>query len=111
MPMGPPMMSSTYHSGCRWLGDITIPRESQLCATGAGLFPLTGLTVKQVSDALAAKAPVRTTGREAFSISAADLSNYPAPATSMTNARPLMTEATAVSHFSLSPLEREPLGK
>jgi hypothetical protein len=110
MPVGPPMMSSAYHSRAQRSGDIARPYDGELRVANPGLVPQSGLAMEQVSEALVTQAPESTTGDQVFAIGPSDLTDHACPSTTMAHAGSLMTQV-AVSHFSLSPLERESLGK
>jgi hypothetical protein len=110
MPVGPPMMSSAYHSRAHRSGDIARPHDGQLRVAERGVVPLSGLPMEQVSEALVTQTPESTTGNQVFAVGPTDLTDHAAPSTTMADTGALVTQVT-VSHVSLSPLERESLGK
>jgi hypothetical protein len=104
------MMSfSDYHRG--WSGDIAVPNDGQLDVTDPGVVPESGLAVEQGGDALVTEATEGTAGGQVLAVPSTDLADHPSPSAAMADTGSLMTKIAAVSHFSLSPLEREPLGK
>jgi hypothetical protein len=66
--------------------------------------------MEQVGDALVTQAPECTTGCQVLAVASTNLADHASPSAAMADSGSLVTEI-AVSHFSLSPLEREPLGK
>ena len=104
------MMSSAYHSRAQRSGDIAGPHDGQLRVADPETVPPSGLAMEQVIEALVTQAPEGTTGNQVFSVGPADLTDHAAPSTTMADTGPLAPQV-AVSHFSLSPLERESLGK
>jgi hypothetical protein len=74
------------------------------------VVPQSGLTVEQIGDALVTQAPEGTTGRQVLAVTSTDFADHASPSATVAHTGSLVTKI-AVSHFSLSPLEREPLGK
>ena len=110
MPVGPPMMSSAYHSRPHRSGDIARPHDGQLRVADPGVIPPSSLAMEQVTEAFVTQAPEGTTGGQIFAVCPADLTHHAFPSTTMADTGSLVTQV-AVSHVSLSPLERESLGK
>ncbi len=110
MPVGPPTMSSAYHPGSRWSGDIAGPHDGQLHVADSGIVTQSGLTMEQVGDAHVTQSSEGTAGSQVLAVTSTDLADHASPSATVTDTGSLMTNV-AVSHFSLSPLEREPLGK
>ena len=110
MPVGPPMMSPAYHLGRRWSGDIAGPHDSQPHVADPGIVPQGALTMEQLGDALVTQTTEGTPRGQVLAVTSADFADHPSPSATVADTRSLMTKI-AVSHFSLSPLEREPLGK
>jgi hypothetical protein len=110
MPVGPPTMPSAYHpnSGCS--GDIAGPHDSQPHVADPGIVPQGALTVEQLGDALVTQATERTAGWQVLAVTSTDLADCASPSATMADTGSLVTKI-AIAHFSLSPLEREPLGK
>jgi hypothetical protein len=103
-------MSSAYHPSSSWSGDIAGPHDRELHVAHPSTVPQGGLTMEQVSDALVAQASEGTTRCQVLAVTSTDLADHASPSAAMADSGSLVTEI-AVSHFSLSPLEREPLGK
>jgi hypothetical protein len=111
MPMGPTLMlSADYHRGSWWSGDIAIPEHSELDVTHTWVVTQGGLTMEEGGDALVTQATEGPARGEILAIASTDLADYSSPSTTVADPGSLVTKV-AVSHFSLSPLEREPLGK
>jgi hypothetical protein len=69
-----------------------------------------GLTMKEVGDALVTQASEGTAGGDVLAIASTHLADNASPSAPVAHTGSLVTKI-ALSHFSLSPLEREPLGK
>jgi len=110
MPVGPPMMSPAYHLGRRWSGDIAGPQDGQLHVADYRIVPQGGLAMEQLGDALVTQATERTAGWQVLAVTSTDLADCASPSATMADTGSLVTKI-AIAHFSLSPLEREPLGK
>jgi hypothetical protein len=110
MAVGPPAMPSAYHLGSRWSGDIAGPHDGQPHVANPGVVAQGALTMEQVGDALVAQAPEGTARRQELAITSTDLADGTSPSATVADTGSLVTKI-AISHFSLSPLEREPLGK
>lgn len=76
----------------------------------SGMVPQSGLTMEQVGDALVTQTSKGTAGSQVLAVTSTDLADHPSPSATVADTGSLMTKI-ALSHFSLSPLEREPLGK
>jgi hypothetical protein len=111
MPVGPPTMSSAYHVMIGRSGDIAIPHDGQFRVANHPVFPQRRLAEEQVSDALGTKPTERSPRRQVLAVITADLPDGSSPSAAMAHPGTLMGEVVAVSHFSLSPLERGALGK
>jgi hypothetical protein len=103
-------MSSAYHPSSSWSGDIAGPHDREFHVADSGIVPQGGLTMEQVGDALVTQASETATRRQVLTVTATDLADHASPSAAVADTGSLVTEI-AVSHFSLSPLEREPLGK
>jgi hypothetical protein len=110
MAVGPPTMLAAYHPRCRCSGDIAGPHDGQPHVADPGIVPQRALTMEQVGGALVTQAPERTPGRQVLAVDSTDLADCASPSASVTDTGSLVTKI-AIAHFSLSPLEREPLGK
>jgi hypothetical protein len=110
MSVGPPTMSSAYHRGSGWLGDIAIPHHGQLHLADLRVLPRSGLTTEEIGDALVTQASEVTAGSQVLAITSTDLADHASPSATMADTGSPAAKV-ALSHFSLSPLEREPLGK
>jgi hypothetical protein len=110
MPVGPPTMSSAYHVMIESSGDIAIPYEVQFRLANHPVFPQRRLANEQVSDAVGTKATERPPRRQVLAVTTADFPDGSSPSAAMAYPGALMGEVVAVSHFSLSPLERGALG-
>jgi hypothetical protein len=99
-----------YHRASRWSGDIAVPKDGQLDVTNTGVVPQGGLAVEKVGDALVAQASKGTARGEVLAIGSTELADHSSPSATVADTGSMVTKV-AVSHFSLSPLEREPLGK
>jgi hypothetical protein len=66
--------------------------------------------MEQVTEALVTQASKGATGGQIFAVGSTDLADHSCPSTTMADTGSLVTQV-AVSHVSLSPLERESLGK
>ena len=66
--------------------------------------------MEQVGDALVTQAPEGTARSQVFAVTSTDLADHASPSATVADTGSLVTKV-AVSHFSLSPLERAPLGK
>jgi hypothetical protein len=107
------MMSfSDYHDrDNRCSGDIAVPHDGQLDVADPGVGPESGLAVEQGGDALVTEATEDTAGGKKLAVTSTDLADHCLPSATMADTVSLVTKVAAVSHVSLSPLEREPLGK
>ena len=108
--MGPPTMSSAYHPSSKRSGDIAGPHDSQLHVADSGILPQSALTMEQIGDALVTQASEGTAGWQELAIASMDLADNASPSATVADTWSLVTKI-AISHVSLSPLEREPLGK
>jgi hypothetical protein len=75
-----------------------------------GIVPQRTLTMEQVGDALVAQTTEGTAGRQVLAVTTTDRTDRASPSATVADTGSLVTKI-AISHVSLSPLEREPLGK
>jgi hypothetical protein len=110
MAVGPPAMPSAYHLSRGCSGDIAGPHHGQLHMTDPRIVPQGALAVEQVGDALVTQATEGAAGRQVLAVTSTDLAHCASPSATMADTGSLVTKI-AIAHFSLSPLEPEPLGK
>jgi hypothetical protein len=111
MAVGPPaVFSAGYHVGSRWSGDIAVSQDGQLDVVHTGVGPQCGLTMEEGGDTFVTQATEGTARGEVFAVASTDLADRSSPSATVADPGSLVSKV-AVSHFSLSPLEREPLGK
>jgi hypothetical protein len=110
MPVGPPTMPSAYHLRSRRSGDIAGSYDGQLHVADSGIIPQSGLTMEQLGNALVTQAPEGAAGGQELAVTSTNFADNASPSATVADTWSLVTKI-AISHVSLSPLEREPLGK
>jgi hypothetical protein len=102
------MVFADYHLVNRLSGDISVLDDRQRAMSESHVG--SSVTIKQIGGTLITEASTSAATGQVLAVTSTDLADRPSPSATMADSRALVTKATAVWHFSLSTLVREPLG-